>query len=89
MIPEKNSLDQSEYGLINLENKSAYLPKPKDNLIKKYVTNLEKLLENVSVVIELLEIRNPQACIDETFRSKCKDKKIKIISILTKVDTVK
>lgn len=38
--PEKLTLDQSEYGLINLENKPAYLPKPKDNLIKKYVTNL-------------------------------------------------
>jgi ribosome biogenesis GTPase A len=54
-----------------LENKPAYLPKPKDNLIKKYVTNLEKLLENVSIVLELLEIRDPAACIDEAFRGKC------------------
>lgn len=83
------SLDQSEYGLINLENKSAYLPKPKENLIKKYVTNLEKLLDNSKIAIELLEIRNPSVCIDETFRKQCKEKGIRIISILTKIDTIK
>jgi GTP-binding protein EngB required for normal cell division len=72
-----------------LENKPAYLPKPKDNLIKKYVTNLDKLLENISVVLELLEIRNPVACIEESFRARCQEKNIKIISILTKCDTLK
>jgi len=64
------------------------LPKPKENLIKKYVTNLEHILNNVQIVLELLDVRNPEACIDQDFRAKCQQKKVKIISILTKADTV-
>lgn len=63
-----NLLDQTQYGLINLENKCAYLPKPKENLIKKYVTNLEYALSNVKVVLELLDAKNPVDCIDNEFR---------------------
>jgi nuclear GTP-binding protein len=40
ILAEVTTLDQSSYGLTNIENKCAYLPKPKDNLIKKYVNNL-------------------------------------------------
>ena len=68
---ELNILDQTDYGLINIENKCAYLPKPKDNLIKKYITNLDHALQNVSVVLELLDSRRPQDCIDKDFRKKC------------------
>ena len=67
-----NVLDQSSYGLINLENKCVYLPKPKDNLIKKYITNLDYVLANTQIALELLDSRNPQACIDQEFRAKCK-----------------
>ena len=86
---EHLQLDASEYGMINIENKCAYLPKPKDNLIKKYVNNLPALLLKVSVVLELLDARNPKMCIDEAFRKECHGKGIKVISVLTKVDTVK
>lgn len=48
---ELNLLDKTEYGLINIENKCQYLPKPKDNLVKKYVTNLEHALPSVRVVL--------------------------------------
>lgn len=41
---ELNVLDKVPYGMITLENKCHYLPKPKENLVKKYVTNLEHAL---------------------------------------------
>lgn len=63
-----NLLDQTQYGLINLENKCAYLPKPKENLIKKYVTNLQFALSNVKVVLEILDVKNPAIYIDNKFR---------------------
>jgi len=58
------TLDNSSYGLTNIENKCAYLPKPKDNLIKKYVNNLETIFSNIQIVLELLEVRSPQLSID-------------------------
>lgn len=85
---EVNVLDQNEYGLINLENKCAYLPKSKDNLIKKYVTNIDYVLSNAKIVVELLDSRNPEACIDRDFRAKCLHNKVHLISVLTKADTV-
>ena len=75
--------------MINLENKSDYLPKPKDNLIKKYVSNLPALLDKVNLVLEMLDCRNARSCVDEEFRKQCKAKGIKVISVLTKADTVK
>ena len=48
---ELNILDQTDYGLVNIENRCAYLPKAKDNLVKKYITNLEFALKNVSIVL--------------------------------------
>ena len=43
-VVEAVFLDKTELGLVNLENKCAYLPKAKDNLIKKYVTALDNTL---------------------------------------------
>ena len=86
---EHLQLDASEYGMVNLENKCDYLPKPKDNLIKKYVNNLPALLEKVKIVLEVLDCRNVRASIDEGFRKECKEKGVRIISVLTKADTVK
>ena len=85
---ELNILDQTDYGLINIENKCPYLPKPKDSLIKKYITNIDFALENVSVVLELLDSRRPQDCISQEFRQKCRKNNIAVISILTKTDNV-
>lgn len=48
---EASVLDKNEYGLINIENKCQYLPKPKDNLVKKYVTNIEHAFSTVKVVL--------------------------------------
>jgi ribosome biogenesis GTPase A len=81
------TLDQTIYGLTNIENKCAYLPKPKDNLIKKYINNLEAILPNVSICLEVLEVRNPEACIDHEFRAKCQTNNIR--TIISKTDTLK
>ena len=75
--------------MISLENKSEYLPKPKENLIKKYVSNLPALFDKVNIVLEMLDCRNVRSCVNEEFRKECKAKGIKIISVLTKADTVK
>lgn len=83
------TLDQTVYGLTNIENKCAYLPKPKDNLIKKYINNLEAILANVNICLEVLEVRNPEACIDPDFRAKCQANNIRIITVLSKTDTLK
>ena len=87
-VIETNVLEQTPYGLINLENKCVYLPKPKDNLIKKYVTNLEHTLANTQIVLEILDSKNPKICIDNDFRESCRKHNVTVISILSRSDKV-
>mgnify|MGYP000912451984 FL=1 len=48
----------AEWGLIALENRSVYLPKDKDHLTKKYITNYDKIWEYANVIIEVTDARN-------------------------------
>lgn len=48
----------AEWGLVALENRSVYLPKDKDHLTKKYITNFDKIWDYANVVIEVIDARN-------------------------------
>lgn len=42
-----------------MENKHAYFPKGRDNLTKKYITNLDNIFKKTKIVLEVLDSRNP------------------------------
>lgn len=71
-----------------MENKPVYFLKARDNLTKKYITNLDNAFKKARIVIEVLDSRNPEICIDSDFRATCKKNNIQIVSVLSKVDTV-
>jgi ribosome biogenesis GTPase A len=71
-----------------MDNKPVYFPKGRDNLTKKYITNLENAFKKARIVLEVLDSRNPEICIDNQFRTACKQSKIQLVSVLTKIDTV-
>jgi hypothetical protein len=57
-------LNSAEYGLTTLENKPTYFSRSKDNLLKKYITNLPKVAQKANIILEVLDARNPRLCID-------------------------
>ena len=71
-----------------MENKHVYFPKGRDNLTKKYITNLDNSFKKARIVLEVLDSRNPEICIDSDFRAACKKNNLQIVSVLSKIDTV-
>ncbi len=71
-----------------MENKPVYFPKGRDNLTKKYITNLDNIFKKARIVLEILDSRNPEICIDSDFRAACKKNNVQIVSVLSKIDTV-
>ena len=58
----------AEWGLVALEPRVTYFPKDKDHLTKKYITNESKIWEHANLILEVLDARNVEGCIDEKFR---------------------
>jgi hypothetical protein len=44
-------ISSAEYGLVTLENKPVYLPKGRDNLTKKFITNIDNILKHTKIVL--------------------------------------
>jgi len=42
-----------------MENKPVYFPKGRDNLTKKYITNLDAIFKKARIALEILDSRNP------------------------------
>lgn len=65
-----------------------YLPKDKDHLTKKYITNFDKIWEHANVIIETADVRNVDLCLSSSIAGEASKKNMHHVVVVTKIDTV-
>lgn len=65
-----------------------YLPKDKDHLTKKYITNYDKIWEHANVIIETVDARNVDLCLSSSIGEEARKRNMPHVVVVTKIDTV-